>query len=152
MIQFYDLWKIIRVVKFLKLFKVAQGWLGWHKLWGDNRSCVNAVNVCRSSVKYTYNPAWGNFLISIRQHEAGKHCHNHFMSSSDNVLWQGVHRGPNPPGWGDGVLGIAQEPILLLTHQAPVHCSWLEGVYELQDGDTAPEALVLEQWNYSNYY
>ena len=67
------------------------------------------------------------------------------MSSSDNILWQGIYGGPNPPGRGDGVLGVAQEPVLLLAHQAPVHCAWLECVYEVQDGDTAPEALVLEQ-------
>ena len=102
--------------------------------------------VCRSSVKYTYSFAQGNFLISIhiRQHEAGKHCHYHFMSTRDNILWQGVHRGPDPSGRGHGVLGVAQEPVLLLAHQAPVHRPRLECVDELQDGLTAPEALVLE--------
>ena len=55
------------------------------------------------------------FLVEVRQHEAGKHRHDHLVLHLADVLWQGVDRSSNFPCNSDAVLGIGQA--VLRTYQ-----------------------------------
>ena len=52
------------------------------------------------------------FLVEVRQHEAGKHRHDHLVLHLADVLRQGVDRSSNFPCNGDAVLSIGQTVLI----------------------------------------
>ena len=86
-------------------------------------------------------------LISLGQHEAGEHRHDHLVPPRHDVLGQRVDRGAEPPRRRHRVLGHGQQPRGLrlalpgLRHEAPVHRARLQGLNQLQNGDTVTDTL-----------